>query len=94
VDEETRQLQAELAKAEALHAQAIKGGSRQGPARSIEGWVIIACGIHEEAQEDDVYEASNLINSFRVCFIAFFTRFECKIFFSFLLSLVRLGTCT
>ena len=66
VDEETRQLQAELAKAEALHAQAIKGGSRQGPARSIEGWVIIACGIHEEAQEDDVYEAINLIHSFRV----------------------------
>merc|ERR1712147_406712 len=29
----------------------------EGPARSIEGWVIIAAGVHEEAQEDDVYEA-------------------------------------
>merc|ERR1712227_604246 len=28
-----------------------------GPARSIEGWVIMASGVHEEAQEDDVYEA-------------------------------------
>merc|ERR1711957_246424 len=28
-----------------------------GPARSIEGWVIICSGVHEEAQEDDVFEA-------------------------------------
>ncbi|CAJ1406584.1 unnamed protein product [Effrenium voratum] len=28
-----------------------------GAARSIEGWVIIVAGVHEEAQEDDIFEA-------------------------------------
>ncbi|CAE8583986.1 unnamed protein product [Polarella glacialis] len=28
-----------------------------GPARSIEGVVVIVSGVHEEAQEDDVFEA-------------------------------------
>ncbi|CAK0829577.1 unnamed protein product [Prorocentrum cordatum] len=32
-------------------------GEGGGPARSIEGWVIMASGVHEEAQEDDVFEA-------------------------------------
>ncbi|KAF4752423.1 RNA-binding protein 8A, partial [Perkinsus olseni] len=28
------------------------------PARSIEGWVIFLTGLHEETQEDDVFEVA------------------------------------
>jgi len=34
----------------------LEDGGGDGPARSVEGWVIIASGVHEEAQEDDVFE--------------------------------------
>ncbi|KAJ7964062.1 RNA-binding protein 8A [Quillaja saponaria] len=35
----------------------LKSADGIGPQRSIEGWIILATGVHEEAQEDDLQNA-------------------------------------
>ncbi|CAD8054726.1 unnamed protein product [Paramecium sonneborni] len=44
-------------KGEAGNFQSLESDDGPGPMKSIEGWILIATGIHEEAQEDDLFDA-------------------------------------
>ncbi|CAN0071167.1 unnamed protein product, partial [Discosporangium mesarthrocarpum] len=36
--------------------ESVDGGSSGGPLRSVEGWIVLARNIHQEAQEDDIMD--------------------------------------
>eukprot|EP00227_Mantoniella_beaufortii_P009774 CAMPEP_0197574536 /NCGR_PEP_ID=MMETSP1326-20131121/240_1 /TAXON_ID=1155430 /ORGANISM="Genus nov. species nov., Strain RCC2288" /LENGTH=157 /DNA_ID=CAMNT_0043137135 /DNA_START=84 /DNA_END=557 /DNA_ORIENTATION=- len=36
--------------------ESLEQGAGAGPAKSVEGWIILVTGVHEEAQEDDIHE--------------------------------------
>ncbi|CAD8146471.1 unnamed protein product [Paramecium pentaurelia] len=44
-------------KGDAGNFQSLESDEGPGPMKSIEGWIVIVKGIHEEAQEDDVFDA-------------------------------------
>ena len=38
------------------HYESVDEGAGAGPAKSVEGWIVLVTGVHEEAQEDDLHE--------------------------------------